>query len=177
MGSMDEITLEELKEILKKELPKNQKIIDVRRPDEYQAAHIEGAENINVKDVCSHKEHLEQLDKIYFYCTAGVRCKKACELLEQEGIDPSKLVHVQGHSKDWEKVGLPVIKGAKMSFSIQRQIYFMAGCLILIGLILAFAWNMWFILLPILVGVGMVFSAVRGVCYTELFLEKMPWNR
>lgn len=174
---MDEVTLEEFKEILKKELPKNQKIIDVRRPSEFQAAHIQGAENINFKDVTAQKEHLEKLDKIYFYCTAGVRCKQACELLEQEGIDPKKLVHVQGYSKDWEKVGLPVVKGAKIPFSVQRQIYLVAGSLIVGGFILAFAWNMWFLLLPFLVGAGMLFSAIRGVCYSEMFLEKMPWNR
>ena len=174
---MDEVTLEEFKEILKKELPKNQKIIDVRRAGEFQTAHIQGAENINFKNVTAQKDQLDHLDKIYFYCTAGVRCKKACELLEQAGMDPKKLVHVQGHSKDWEKVGLPVVKGAKIPFSIQRQIYLMAGSFILIGLILAFSWNMWFLLLPIFVGAGMVFSAIRGVCYSELFLEKMPWNR
>ncbi|WP_420422021.1 rhodanese-like domain-containing protein [Simkania sp.] len=174
---MDDISFAEFKEVLKKELPKNQKIIDVRGPGEFQAAHIEGAENIPFKDVRSHKDSLNQLDKIYFYCTAGVRCKQACELLEEEGVDPSKLVHVQGHSKDWEKAGLPVAKGTKVPFSIQRQVYLIAGSLIVGGFILAFAWSRWFLLLPFFVGAGMLYAAVRGVCYTETFLSKMPWNR
>lgn len=107
---MKEISLEEFKAILDKGLPKKQKIFDARRPDEFKAAHIQDAENISYDTVSSHLQTFQDSDKIYYYCSAGKRCKLACETLEKEGIDSNKLVHIRGMAEDWEKVGLPVVK-------------------------------------------------------------------
>lgn len=174
---MKAVSLEDFKAALEKGLTSKEKIFDVRRPDEFQKQHIEGAENLSYDSVSSNLNVFEGLDKAYFYCTAGVRSKAACESLEKAGIDSDKLITVEGMSKDWEKIGLPTVKRAGVKFSIQRQIYLLASSIILIGLILSLSSSMWFIILPFLVGGGMLFSAIKGVCYSELMLAKMPWNR
>ncbi len=172
---MKTVSLEEFKAVLDKGLSEKEKIIDVRYPSEFKSEHIEGAENIPYKSLSDQKEAINKLDKAYFYCQAGIRCKQACEDLEKMGLDPEKLVYVKGHLNDWEKAGIPFIKG-KATFSIQRQVYLLAGSLILIGMIFGLVWNPWWFLLPFFIGFGFTFSAIRGVCYTEMLLEKMPWN-
>lgn len=174
---MKEISLNELKSLIEKGLIKSEQLFDARRPDEYKAAHIKGAQNIPHDSVTSHLKQLKTLDTAYFYCATGKRCKLACESLEKEGIDPNKLVHVLGNAEDWEKVGLPIEKGSGIGFSIQRQVYLFASLVILIGLFFALVSSLWFLILPGLVGIGMLFSSIKGVCYSELLLSKMPWNR
>lgn len=174
---MEEISLSELKSLIEKGLVKNEQLFDARRPDEYKTARIKGAQNIPHDSVKSHLKQLQTLEKIYFYCATGRRCKLACESLEKEGIDPSKLVHVMGNAEDWDKVGLPVEKGSGSRFSIQRQVYLFASLVILIGIFFSLVSSLWYLILPTFVGIGMLFSSIKGVCYSEILLSKMPWNR
>ena len=173
---MKEITLSEFKQTLEKGLGSRDKLCDARRPDEFREKRIKGAKNIPHDTVSSHRKKLEQADLVYFYCASGKRCKMACETLEKEGFDPNKLVHITGNAEDWEKVGLPVERNGG-GLAIQRQVYLLASIVILIGLFLALVSSLWFLLLPAGIGFGMLFSAIRGICYSEVILTKMPWNR
>lgn len=174
---MKEISLAELKTILDRGLSEKEHLVDTRCPDEYSVSRLKDAENIPHTVVKEHLDSLQKYEKIYFYCTAGRRCKIACETLESAGVDPEKLVHVMGHENDWEKEGLPVVQGSGHRFSIQRQLYLIMSLIILIGLFFSLTSSLWFLLLPTFIGLGMLFSSIKGVCYGEYFLSKMPWNR
>ncbi len=50
-----------------------------------------------------------------------------------------------------------------------------AGCLLLIGLILARV-NPWFILIDWFVACGLVFGGATGYCPMAKLLGKLPWN-
>jgi rhodanese-related sulfurtransferase len=174
---MKEIGLQAFKTAIDNGLGKDAIIIDVRRPDECEKIRIKGSKNYPLDEIVSHKEKLSKYKKIYVYCAAGVRCKKACEALEKAGMDSDQLVHIMGESSDWKTMGLPVKETQGGHVAVQRQVYFLASSLILVGLLLSLIYSLWWLLLPFFIGAGMLTSAVRGICCSEIILSKMPWNR
>lgn len=58
-----------------------------------------------------------------------------------------------------------------------RQTFFVASLLVLTGVGLGLAVNPWFFALDALVGGGLLFSAVVGICPMVAIIEHMPWNR
>lgn len=68
-------------------------ILDVRTPEEFQAGHIPGAENMDVqKD--DFKEEIQSLDKektIAVYCRSGRRSKTAAKILSRAGFSVIEL--------------------------------------------------------------------------------------
>ena len=88
---------------LRMELLVNQNIqlIDVRKPKEYRAGHIDDAVNINISDRSAFKKVAEKLDKnqpVYVYCKAGVRSNKASKLLQKMGF-----TSIYDYSGGWDK--------------------------------------------------------------------------
>ena len=78
-------------------------VIDVRRPDEYQQGHIEGAVNIDYfsKDF---KERLSKLDKktpVYVYCRSGGRSAKAMQIMKAMGFE--KVYNLKGGFLAWQQ--------------------------------------------------------------------------
>ncbi len=69
-----------------------------------------------------------------------------------------------------------MIKEKGGMISIGRQIYIFAGALVLIGVLLAHFINYSFIWLAGIIGAGLVFSGVSGLCMMEMVFAKMPWN-
>nr|WP_299487346.1 rhodanese-like domain-containing protein [uncultured Allomuricauda sp.] len=80
------VTKTELKAALEDE---DIQLLDVRRPEEYDQGHIDGAVNVNVLDTISFRKGLTSFDRqkpIYIYCQAGKRSKKASEKLKEMGF-------------------------------------------------------------------------------------------
>ena len=44
------------------------------------------------------------------------------------------------------------------------------------GLLLALLHSVWWLLLPALMGLGMITAAAFGVCNMTRFLSRLPWN-
>jgi hypothetical protein len=61
-------------------------------------------------------------------------------------------------------------------WSLDRQVRFAAGLLVLVGLALALRWPA-AIALSWFVGGGLVFAALTDWCGMGLLLAKAPWNR
>jgi len=63
-------------------------LVDVRRPDEFEAGHIEKAILINVQEadfMIQANSVLEKSKPVAVYCRSGRRSKEAAELLIKEG--------------------------------------------------------------------------------------------
>ena len=78
-------------EEFEKLLKENQTIqlVDVRRPDEYQAGHIDKAILINVLDsdfMTKAKSMLDKTKPVAVYCRSGRRSKDAAVMLSKEGF-------------------------------------------------------------------------------------------
>jgi len=85
-------------------------ILDVRTPEEFEAGHLPGAVNLDVK-APDFREKAAALDKSKTYlvhCASGVRSVKACEALCH--LNFPKLYNLPGGFKAWVKAGKPVEK-------------------------------------------------------------------
>lgn len=71
-------------------------LVDVRTPEEYNAGHLDNAENINLFDV-EFEQKFATIDKeetIYLYCKVGGRSAKAQEKLMSLGY--TKVINLEG---------------------------------------------------------------------------------
>ncbi|MCM1293745.1 MAG: MBL fold metallo-hydrolase [Bacteroides sp.] len=100
----------------------NAYLLDVRRPEEYEAGHINGAHLLNWLATDNFKKEAENLDKsktIYVYCRSGRRSYEAAEYLSEHGY---KVVDLDGGILAWEQCGLPVVKDEDpISDQIEQQ--------------------------------------------------------
>ena len=68
---------------------KNLVILDVRTPGEFHAGHIEGATLLDVTQDSTFLAGISTMDKdkMYLvYCRSGQRSRKACSLMQDQGI-------------------------------------------------------------------------------------------
>jgi len=65
------------------------KIIDARKPFEYEVGTFEGAENPNInhfRDFPKYLKKFNKKNKIAMFCTGGIRCEKASVYLKRKGF-------------------------------------------------------------------------------------------
>lgn len=87
----------------------NAYLLDVRKPDEYKAGHLENAQELDWLDTDNFKQQAPNIDKsktVYVYCRSGRRSKEAADFLAGEGY---KVVDLDGGILAWEENGLPVV--------------------------------------------------------------------
>lgn len=60
---------------------------------------------------------------------------------------------------------------------VLRQAFVVAGTLVILGMVLAYIVHPYFLGLPILVGGGLLFSGLVGICPMVAFLNMLPWNK
>ena len=68
---------------------KDIKIIDARKPFEYDVGTFEGAENPNINNFRDFPKYLKKFNKknkIAMFCTGGIRCEKASFYLKNKGF-------------------------------------------------------------------------------------------
>ena len=68
---------------------KDIKIIDVRKPFEFNMGTFKGAENPNINNFRDFPDYLKKIDKkkaIGMFCTGGIRCEKATNYLQKKGF-------------------------------------------------------------------------------------------
>ncbi len=87
------------------------KLIDVRRPEEYDEGHIEHAQLLPVQELS--QERIDALgvkknDEVLLYCRSGGRSGKALEQFLQLGYTNVK--HLAGGMLAWQEKKLPVKK-------------------------------------------------------------------
>lgn len=88
-------------------LKESELILDVRRPEEFQEGHIEGARNIPVDEVQEHADELRKYQTVYIHCKRGGRAKTAFETLKNAGLSNLVCVHDAGMDQ-WIASGYPV---------------------------------------------------------------------
>ena len=89
-------------------------VVDVRRPDEYEAGHVKGALHIPVDDVLARIEELPTNKRLLFICAAGVRSGLACEMASAMGIETENLFNIEDGTGPWIDRGLPTRYGAEV---------------------------------------------------------------
>ncbi|HSH14810.1 MAG TPA: molybdopterin-synthase adenylyltransferase MoeB [Verrucomicrobiae bacterium] len=87
----DEVTVHEMKQALSE--PKlNIKVIDVREPDEYEIARVEGVPLFPLSQIEQRFTELDPNETYYIHCKAGVRSMKVLNFLREQGFKYVKSV-------------------------------------------------------------------------------------
>ena len=87
----DEVTVHDLKKALAD--PKlGIKVIDVREPDEYQIARIDGVPLVPLSTLAQRFTELDPNQQYYIHCKSGVRSMKALKFLREQGFKYLKSV-------------------------------------------------------------------------------------
>ena len=152
-------------------------LLDVRTPPEFAGAHVPRAKLIPLDDLnpASYLSSHEAGDPIYVICQSGARALKAIEGFQACGCHDAVLV--EGGTQAWIDAGLPVERGATNVLPIMRQVQIVVGSLSVLSALLALTVSVWFALIPLLLGSGLLFAGITGTCGMALLLARMPWNR
>lgn len=152
-------------------------VIDVRTPVEFREVHLEIARNVPLDSLDPDvvmKERSMKDQPLYVICRSGSRGEIACQKFLQAGY--TNVLNVEGGTEACLKARFPAIRGKK-AISLERQVRIAAGSLVLLGAVLGFFWNVYFISLSAFVGAGLVFAGVTDTCGMGMILAKMPWNQ
>src|SRR5437867_1582184 len=96
----DEVSVQELKRAL--DDPKlGIRVIDVREPDEYQIAHIDGVLLIPLGALPERFTELNSNQTLYVHCKSGIRSLKAVNFLKEHGFKYAK--SVKGGINAWSE--------------------------------------------------------------------------
>ncbi len=83
---------------------------------------------------------------------------------------------LEGGITEWVAQGKPVIK-CQHRISLEGQVRAIAGSLIILGVVLGVTLSAWFLLLPTLVGIGLLHAGLTDSCLMSMLLSKLPLNR
>ncbi|MGW1809735.1 rhodanese-like domain-containing protein [Streptomyces sp. NPDC002078] len=156
-------------------------VIDVRTPGEYASGHLPGALNIpldRIRGALPEIRHAAGRGDVLMVCASGARSQRACGLLAEEGIATATLT---GGTSAWAADGhdlhRPAVCETRAGWSMERQVRFTAGTVVLLGLLLGLLVHPAFQLLSAGIAGGLVFSALTGTCGMAVVLGKLPHNR
>lgn len=150
-------------------------LVDVREFAEFAGGRVAGARLMPLGQLENRHSELGRDRPIYVICRTGRRSAEACKKLESLGF--LNVINVTGGIEAWKKAGLPLKRDDHAPWSIERQVRFTAGLLVLSGLLLSILVHPYFIALSGLIGFGLAFTATIDWCGMGLLLARMPWNR
>ncbi|MQY36616.1 Inner membrane protein YgaP [Streptomyces sp. RB17] len=156
-------------------------VIDVRTPGEYASGHLPGALNIpldRIRSALPEIRHAAGRGDVLMVCASGARSERACGLLAEEGIRTATLT---GGTGAWAGAGhdlhRPAACDTRAGWSMERQVRFTAGTVVLLGLLLGLLVHPAFQILSAGIAGGLVFSALTDTCGMAAVLGKLPHNR
>ena len=81
---MKEISFDEFYQLYQKE---SLSVLDVREVEEFEALHIESAQNLPLSSLADTYEVLDKNQTYYVICKSGIRSAHACHFLAEKGYD------------------------------------------------------------------------------------------
>jgi rhodanese-related sulfurtransferase len=154
-------------------------LLDVRTPAEHAEVHVPGVHLMPLERLdCAALASTPGFDKshpVYILCRSGGRAKQAAEKLRSEGF--ANCIVVEGGTLAWVDAGFPVNRGESKVISLERQVRIAVGFIVLTGVLLARFVDSAFIILPGIMGAGLIFAGVTDWCGMGLLIAKMPWNQ
>ena len=151
-------------------------IVDVREPGEYASEHLKASKLVSLSGLDEGAAKIFSKAKpLYVLCHSGNRACKAADRFEAMGFQDVRVL--EGGLRSWVEAGRPVERGISKVWSLDRQVRFAAGSMVLVGVILSRTAHPYWIGLPAFVGAGLAFSGITDTCGMAMLLARMPWNR
>jgi rhodanese-related sulfurtransferase len=173
VGGASRVGVDEAQRVLDGRAPG--RVVDVREASETASVSVAGALNLPLSALKSRASELDGGAPVLLLCRSGARAASAAETLASLGFSDARVI--EGGLEAWIAAGKPVVRGSGRVWSMERQVRFAAGALVLLGLALARLVRPGFAVLSALVGAGLVFSAVTDTCGMAALLGRLPWNR
>ena len=82
-------------------------VIDVRKPGEFAAEHVEGAENLPLDNLNDHMAEINRTEPVYVHCAGGYRSMVANSILKARGFD--NVVNIEGGMGAIRKADIPIV--------------------------------------------------------------------
>lgn len=95
---MKEISFDEFYQLYQKE---SLSVLDVREVEEFEALHLEGAQNLPLGQLADIYDRLDKDLLYYVICKSGMRSARACQFLAEKGYD---IINVQGGMTAFENL-------------------------------------------------------------------------
>ena len=95
---MKEIAFDEFYQLYQKE---SLSVLDVREVEEFEALHLEGAQNLPLGQLADIYDRLDKDLLYYVICKSGMRSARACQFLAEKGYD---VINVQGGMTAFENL-------------------------------------------------------------------------
>ena len=91
--------------------PRAPRLVDLRTPVEFAAAHVPGAVNVPVKELEKRLDEVrpDKGQDLVIYCLDGNRTREAEPVLYSHGID--NFYHLKGSLEGWLQKNYPIEKG------------------------------------------------------------------
>ena len=153
-------------------------VVDVRTPGEFGSGHIPGAFNIPLDRLDEALPALRAATadgEVVVVCASGARSRTASDRLAAAGVTAASLDGGTDGLGGRRSPAGPAGR-ARAVWPMERQVRLVAGSLVLLGLLLD-------LLVPgarilsLLIGGGLVFSALSNTCGMAAVLSKLPYNR
>lgn len=150
-------------------------VVDVRSPDEFEAAHIAGSFNVPLEHLGEHAAAFAaRLDRpVVLVCRSGARAAQARQRLAAVGAE--NLSILSGGVAGFAAAGGPVVRGRRR-WAMERQVRLTAGTLVA-GSIALSVWRPRARYAAGAVGAGLTWSAISDTCSMARVLGWLPWNR
>ena len=95
---MKEISFDEFYQLYQKE---SLSVLDMREVEEFEALHLEGAQNLPLGQLADIYDRLDKDLLHYVICKSGMRSARACQFLAEKGYD---VINVQGGMTAFENL-------------------------------------------------------------------------
>lgn len=172
----NDISVLTVSELYKKIMSENDlQIVDVREAPEYAGKRIKDAISAPLSRFKDSSQVIDRERHSYIVCQAGKRAEQYAKRLLDDGYKNISIV--KGGLNAWIDAGYPVEENECRVWSLERQVRFVAGLLVLLGVILSLVFSPMFLILSGIVGAGLVFAALTDTCGMAMMLARMPWNR
>ncbi|MFD2573317.1 rhodanese-like domain-containing protein [Spirosoma soli] len=86
-------------------------VVDVRKPGEFAAEHVQGAENLPLDNLNDHMAEVPRNEPVYVHCAGGYRSMVANSILKARGFD--NVINVEGGIAAIKKTAVPVSQEAR----------------------------------------------------------------
>lgn len=150
-------------------------LVDVREPVEHAGESIPGSTLVPSGQVSVDKMPEHTGRKLIVHCKSGGRSTKACDKLAAAGLE---VYNMTGGIEAWRAAGLETKVDRKAPIDLVRQVHITVGLMVFVfSVIAAVTGNLWFLVVPIFFGGGLLFAGLSGFCGLAMVLSRMPWNR
>lgn len=165
-------------------------LLDVRTPAEYAAEHLPGSLLMPLHDLeklagsggsvplgahAMERLGLKQGAQTYILCQTGGRAKRAASMLAGAGVGGCAVV--EGGIEACRASGLGLLKGESRVLPLMRQVQIVIGVVSAAGAALSVWKDPLFGLIPLFMGLGLLFAGLTGTCGLALVMARMPWNK